>query len=200
MIDTLLDGISTPDEPEVMSETANDSTYESDSSTLGTSIGTTDSVSQDEFMQQGQMVLSSHSLLDMTAVPTHEQAIQSSSLDNSVAGEIFPNVQEYNLQYNNLEAASAASAIEPTVDAIALNQSSIVSSASGLDVDNLVNTPRTDNLDVSNDDVEDLQNKAEGIERSEHRGEISFGRKMCPTRHGCQGATDCDYSYGGYPG
>ena len=29
MIDTLLDGISTPDEPEVMSETANDSTLES---------------------------------------------------------------------------------------------------------------------------------------------------------------------------
>lgn len=32
-------------------------------------------------------------------------------------------------------------------------------------------------------------------------GDISFGgsgRKMCPSRHGCQGATDCDYCYGDY--
>lgn len=200
MIDSLLDGISTPDEPEMMSEATDDSTYESGSSTLDTSIGTTDSVSQDALMQQSQMDLSSHSLLNMPAMSTHEQTMQPSTLDNSVGSENFSNVRDYNLQNNNLEAASAASATEPTVDMIALNQSSIVSSTSGLDVDNLVNTPRTDNLDVSNDDIEDLQNRAEGIERNEHKGEISFGRKMCPTRHGCQGATDCDYSYGGYPG
>ena len=32
-------------------------------------------------------------------------------------------------------------------------------------------------------------------------GDISFGgsgRKMCPSSHGCQGATDCDYCYGDY--
>lgn len=200
MIDSLLDGINTPNEPEMMSEATDNSTYESGSSTLDTSIGTTDSISQDALMQQSQTDLSSHSLLDMTAMSTHEQTMQSSTFDNSVGNENFSNVRDYNLQNNNLEAASAASATEPTVDMIALNQSSIVSSTSGLDVDNLVNTPRTDNLDVSNDDIEDLQNRAEGIERNEHKGEISFGRKMCPTRHGCQGATDCDYSYGGYPG
>jgi len=25
------------------------------------------------------------------------------------------------------------------------------------------------------------------------------GRKVCPTRHGCTGATNCDNSYGDYP-
>lgn len=24
------------------------------------------------------------------------------------------------------------------------------------------------------------------------------GYKVCPTRHGCSGATNCDYSYGNY--
>ena len=25
-------------------------------------------------------------------------------------------------------------------------------------------------------------------------------RKLCATRHGCQGATSCDYAYADYPG
>lgn len=46
------------------------------------------------------------------------------------------------------------------------------------------------------EDVENLQKRAKGIERSEHSHQISFGSKWCPTRHGCQGATDCDYCMG----
>jgi len=58
-----------------------------------------------------------------------------------------------------------------------------------------------DGLTVSEDDLNSLEDKASQIERSDSdKSQISFGRKMCPTRHGCQGATDCDYSYGGYPG
>lgn len=58
-----------------------------------------------------------------------------------------------------------------------------------------------DELTVSEDDLNSLEDKASQIDRSDSdKSQISFGRKMCPTRHGCQGATDCDYSYGGYPG
>ncbi len=61
--------------------------------------------------------------------------------------------------------------------------------------------PSDDDLTVSDDDVTSLEEKASGVDRAEaDKSQISFGRKMCPTRHGCQGATDCDYSYGGYPG
>ena len=58
-----------------------------------------------------------------------------------------------------------------------------------------------DSLSVSEDDLQSLEDKAAGIDRSEaDKSQISFGRKMCPTRGGCQGATDCNYSYGSYPG
>lgn len=58
----------------------------------------------------------------------------------------------------------------------------------------------SDGLDVSDSDVDSLQNNANGIERSEHGHNVSFEGKMCPTRHGCTGATNCNYSYASYPG
>ena len=58
-----------------------------------------------------------------------------------------------------------------------------------------------DALVVSEEDVNNLEDKASGIDRNEaDKSQIPFGRKMCPTRGGCQGATDCNYSYGSYPG
>ena len=57
-----------------------------------------------------------------------------------------------------------------------------------------------DHLSVSEEDLSSLEEKSDGLERSESSSQITFGRKMCPSRHGCQGATDCDYAYGGYPG
>ena len=59
--------------------------------------------------------------------------------------------------------------------------------------------PDSDHLDVSEDTVNALHEKAHGIKRSEHDKNINFLSKWCPTRHGCQGATNCDYSYGDYP-
>ena len=49
---------------------------------------------------------------------------------------------------------------------------------------------------------EELQQRAEDVEREENGDveEARNGRKLCATRHGCQGATDCNYSYGSYPG
>lgn len=62
-------------------------------------------------------------------------------------------------------------------------------------------TYEEDGLTISEDDLNSLEDRASEIDRSEvNESQISFGRKMCPTRGGCQGATDCDYSYGSYPG
>ena len=49
---------------------------------------------------------------------------------------------------------------------------------------------------------EELQQRAEEVEREENGDveEAKNGRKLCATRHGCQGATDCNYAYGDYPG
>lgn len=58
-----------------------------------------------------------------------------------------------------------------------------------------------DDLETSDEDVDSLTLKAEDIERDEDNGQISFkglNKKVCATRHGCQGATDCDYAYGDY--
>lgn len=55
-------------------------------------------------------------------------------------------------------------------------------------------------LSVSMKDITDLRERATGIKRADTNVVTSLGRKMCPTRHGCQGATNCDYSYGNYPG
>lgn len=54
-------------------------------------------------------------------------------------------------------------------------------------------------LDVSEKKIEDLTDKANGIERDGDHDKVHEYRKVCPTRHGCQGATDCNYSYGDYP-
>lgn len=54
-------------------------------------------------------------------------------------------------------------------------------------------------LDVTEKKIEDLTEKANGIERDGDHDKVHEYRKVCPTRHGCQGATDCNYSYGDYP-
>lgn len=64
-----------------------------------------------------------------------------------------------------------------------------------------IHTPTDDGLSISDEDIHTLDDRASEIDHAEADGsQISFGRKMCPTRHGCQGATSCDYSYGDYPG
>ncbi len=57
-----------------------------------------------------------------------------------------------------------------------------------------------DVLNISKADLNSLIERAKGIERAKPISNSVNGRKMCPTRHGCQGATDCNYSYGSYPG
>lgn len=62
----------------------------------------------------------------------------------------------------------------------------------------------TGNLDVSDETLNKLMDKPEETvqegDSDESGRNISFqGRKVCPTRHGCQGATSCDYSLSDYP-
>lgn len=57
-----------------------------------------------------------------------------------------------------------------------------------------------DHLSVPDSDVSSLQEQANGIERTKNRHDLPFLGKMCPTRHGCTGATNCNYDYVSYPG
>ena len=55
----------------------------------------------------------------------------------------------------------------------------------------------SDNLAVPSDEIEHLRERAEGIERNNDEVDNTLkGIKICATRHGCTGATNCDYSYG----
>lgn len=70
-----------------------------------------------------------------------------------------------------------------------------------LDLDSIPD-PDQNPLDVPEDTVDSVVKKGEEIPRNDDPDEIpddEVGRKCCPTRHGCQGATDCDYAYGSYP-
>ena len=55
-------------------------------------------------------------------------------------------------------------------------------------------------LSVSEEAINDLLARASGVERPEGGFAshiVSFaGAKICATRHGCKGATNCDYAYG----
>lgn len=54
-----------------------------------------------------------------------------------------------------------------------------------------------DGLSVTNDEMDNLLNKAIGVERAERKNDVSFkGVKICASRHGCSGATNCDHAYG----
>lgn len=58
----------------------------------------------------------------------------------------------------------------------------------------------TNCLYVSDDEIRALQERAIGIIRSDRKNTIVYyASKVCPTRHGCKGATECDYCMGDYP-
>jgi len=56
-------------------------------------------------------------------------------------------------------------------------------------------------LNTTQSELQKLNERAEGVEREPRKNNTSFtgsGVKMCPTRHGCKGATNCDYEYASY--
>lgn len=53
-------------------------------------------------------------------------------------------------------------------------------------------------LDVFDSDIDELHEKASNVERAENHDATTFkGIKICATRHGCTGATNCDYDMSG---
>lgn len=52
-------------------------------------------------------------------------------------------------------------------------------------------------LRISATQINDLKNRAFGLERADSTQDAYLASyKFCPTRHGCSGATNCDYEYG----
>ncbi len=56
-----------------------------------------------------------------------------------------------------------------------------------------------DQLAVSQQDMDILEEKADDMDRAEiSDGDFDCSYKLCATRHGCSGATNCDACYGDY--
>lgn len=54
-------------------------------------------------------------------------------------------------------------------------------------------------IDIDETLSKPISSEEETKKYEDSKEETMLGRKCCPTRHGCQGATDCDYAYGSYP-
>lgn len=88
--------------------------------------------------------------------------------------------------------------VKPTDDYIPLDDEHQIPTQSD------VNDYDTTSLSVTDDELDELgkKNVASSDETNEHENDLlerDMGRKVCPTRHGCSGATDCDYCGGDYP-
>lgn len=49
-------------------------------------------------------------------------------------------------------------------------------------------------------ELEELEDRVDGLDREKDITNSSAKSKLCATRHGCQGATNCNYDYASYPG
>lgn len=197
MIDTLLGNIGISEEEETLLDTNIE--VGADGTTTSSSLSSGESISSSPLLQQTSLTDNSinldESLTFSIENPINE--LPNMHLDEQMYEEInYQNVSKEHISFevtqNGILRTPLSFEEQHNLD--------FVSSNSPIDIDNLINIPNTDNLEVSNEDINKLQEKVEGVKRSEHKREISFGSKMCPSRHGCQGATDCDYSYGSYPG
>lgn len=111
--------------------------------------------------------------------------------------DVINEEQEHNGGYTPSEDSSCTEIPQPSNDFIPLDESTATAT---VDVTETVAAE----LGISDQDVDDVLNKSV-VQEAEHNNEdntneeTTLGRKCCPTRHGCQGATDCDYAYGSYP-
>lgn len=52
-------------------------------------------------------------------------------------------------------------------------------------------------LKINTNQINNLKTRALGLERADRTQDAYLASyKFCPTRHGCSGATNCDYEYG----
>lgn len=74
--------------------------------------------------------------------------------------------------------------------------SEVTSTTGELSVQAIDGVMNSDGLAVTDGEIDNLLKRAVGVERAE-RKDLSFtGVKICATRHGCTGATNCDHAYG----
>lgn len=110
--------------------------------------------------------------------------------------DVINDEQEPNGGYTPSEDSSCTEIPQPSNDFIPLGESTATET---VDVTETVATE----LGISDQDVDEVLNKSVVQEEQNNEDntndETTLGRKCCPTRHGCQGATDCDYAYGNYP-
>lgn len=204
MIDTLFDSLDIFGGTDALPDT--DSNVEVGDSGTGSSVSATNSVYPDSLHQQDSFLDNSLNVYQPLSLSAESQINDLSGTDHLRSQTPYESHMQESIG-GNMDNTRALQEVgfdgvpKPSLGMDTLQHTVMThSAASSIDVDNLVNTPTTDHLEVSNEDIDTLQERAKDIERSERKGEISFGSKMCPTRHGCQGATSCDYSYGGYPG
>lgn len=193
MIDQILENLGIGGNVDISGEV--DSNIEIGNPQLPESLSTSDSVDSGAFSSSEMSIGLSIDVDD------------SSSMLGDHSSGINGNMSELNSELSPMNEQDSVGAENTLMQpfngepaSIGQSETSVMSDISSIDVDNLVNAPSVDNLNISHEELNNLHDKVEGMERSEHKKEISFGKKMCPTRHGCQGATDCDYCGGDYPG
>lgn len=60
------------------------------------------------------------------------------------------------------------------------------------------NRAMSQRLHISDVQINDLKSRAHGLDRADRTQDAYLASfKFCPTRHGCTGATNCDYELSG---
>ena len=62
-------------------------------------------------------------------------------------------------------------------------------------IEQIETTPIFFSIIISPEELENLSHRKYTLSDNAQR---VFNYKCCPTRHGCSGATNCDYAYGDY--
>lgn len=81
-----------------------------------------------------------------------------------------------------------------------MNNTQMINNQNWISVSNSFDSSSVLNSLTIRTEIEELIHKVENVNRAGVDYEVTFGKKMCPTRHGCTGATNCNYCYGDYPG
>lgn len=153
-----------------------------------------------------------YNLLASSHLHSHIDAVH--GMSSSVHGAVSDGYHDFSVHANNMGDNSGIltpQQLEPThysgeVETILRAHASSANLVPGEDLPNEyvqhenIDADSKGQLEVSNSDIKSIQEQANGVERAENNKEISFGKKLCAKRGGCQGATDCNYSYGSYPG
>lgn len=147
-------------------------------------------------IELGESIASSTIRDEVLSMPSPQIEFQETSSNGIL--DLFPDGTNQNLE----QGIVGASQMNFPNQIGSLFASDYLDTSNPLDVDNLLNIPHTDGLNLSHEDIDQLNDRTVGINRDDHRSDISFGKKgdpgECCTRHCCTGASYCDASYGDF--